>query len=195
MKHLIVFAHPSQDSFNGAILKTICTQLQNQGQPVEIRDLYRLSFSPVLTQDEIRGFKELSYSKDIAKEQDYIDWADVLYFIYPTWWYAAPAILKGYFDRVLSSGFAFQSTLEGPAGLLKGKKAFVIETAGDTEKSLAIRGLSENMRHTIDQGILGYCGIEVVQHFILAGIHDLSNEERQLHLDKISGTIASFCMT
>lgn len=36
-----------------------------------------------------------------------VRWADSVVFVYPTWWFNMPAILKGYLDRSLCLGGAF----------------------------------------------------------------------------------------
>jgi NAD(P)H dehydrogenase (quinone) len=36
-----------------------------------------------------------------------LDWCDTLIFVYPTWWYGLPAMIKGWLDRVLVPGVAF----------------------------------------------------------------------------------------
>lgn len=189
MNHLIVFAHPTANSFNGAIKESIVNQVRMHKQDIKIRDLYSVNFNPVLQHDEILDFHKNKYRPDIAFEQQQIQWADVIYFIYPTWWYSMPAILKGYCDRVFAHGFAFTSTPEGPKGLLHGKKAFVFETAGDTEQSLIQKNLKETMMSVIDVGILQYCGIEVLQHKIMPNIHEISEEKRKKYLRKIEITI------
>ncbi|MFS0784311.1 NAD(P)H-dependent oxidoreductase [Bacillus sp. 1P06AnD] len=194
MNHLLIFAHPTTNSFNGTILKTIENHLKMLGQNVQIRNLYHPLFQPVLTSQEMAGNKLGRFKGDVKIEHQFINQADYLYFIYPTWWYAAPAILKGYFDRILCSGYAFQSTPDGPVPLLTAKKAIVIETAGDTEASLTARGLKETMVKTIDKGILAYCGIEVIHHSILSGIHDESDDKRQFQLQMIIDTVSSICL-
>lgn len=190
MKHLIIYTHYNESSFNAAVRDTILHYWREQGHEVRVRDLYQLRFNPILTENELNGFYEQRYAADIAIEQEHILWADVLYFVFPMWWYSMPAILKGYMDRVLASGFAFEYTDDGPIGLLKGKKAFVFQTAGDSEEWLAARDLITAVRKSIDVGILNYCGLEVVDHKIMPGIHDVSDETRKQYLSDVQQSIA-----
>lgn len=189
MNHLIIIANPANTSYNAAIQHTIVNQVKRHNQEVKIRDLYAVNFNPVLQQEEILNFQKKIYKPDVCFEQQQIEWADVIYFIYPTWWYSMPAILKGYCDRVFAHGFAFTSSPDGPIGLLKGKKAFLFETAGDTEQSIVERNLMPSMKHTIDVGILAYCGFEVLQHKVMTDIHNISDEQRQKYLKEIQITI------
>lgn len=191
MKHLIIYTHYNESSFNAAVRDTILHYWEEQKHEVRVRDLYQLPFNPILTESELNGFVEQRYAADIASEQEHIQWADVLYFVFPMWWYSMPAILKGYMDRVLANGFAFQSTDDGPIGLLKGKKAFVFQTAGDSEEWLAARDLIKAVRTSIDVGILNYCGLEVVDHKIMTGIHHVSDSTRKRYLSEVQQLIAS----
>lgn len=126
MNHLIVFAHPHQESFNRAILDTAVRALQTKGHEVHVRDLYQLGFNPVLTGEDTAEMKKGSTPADIQAEQAFITKADVITFVYPVWWTGLPAILKGYVDRVFAYGFAYQYNSQGGIDkLLAGKKGVI----------------------------------------------------------------------
>ena len=128
MKYLIVYAHPNPKSFNHAILETISGELQKKKKEVKVRDLYKIGFNPVLSIKDLSAIEKGAVPKDIKKEQNYISKADTLIFIFPIWWSAMPAMLKGYIDRVFSLKFAYDITADGVIGLLKGKKVFIVST-------------------------------------------------------------------
>jgi NAD(P)H dehydrogenase (quinone) len=107
MNHLIVYAHPHPESLNHAILNTTISTLKNNGHDVFVRDLYELNFQPVLQPEDTAAMKEGHTPKDIKTEQEFINDADVITFIYPIWWTGLPAILKGYVDRVFAYGYAY----------------------------------------------------------------------------------------
>lgn len=152
--------------------------------------MYQLSFNPILTTQELYGFYEQQYPDDVSIEQEHIRQADILYFVFPTWWYSVPAILKGYFDRVLATGFAFRYSKAGPIGLLTGKKAFVFQTAADPDEALQARHLDSAMRAAISVGILRYCGLDVIEHKIMPSIHHASDALRREYLSEISRSVA-----
>lgn len=193
MKNLIIYAHPSNDSFNGAIRNNIETVLTDRGHEVKTRNIYEMGFNPVLSEEDLGQFFQGNYPEDIRTEHDYISWADHLYFVYPTWWYAMPAILKGYIDRVFSAGFAFRYTKNGPEGLLQGRKAVVFQTAADPEEWLAERNMTAAMTTTIDTGILKYCGLDVLEHTFFPAVHHVSDETRQQYLLAVEGTVLKAC--
>jgi len=132
MKVLVVFAHPSHNSYNHALLESLLSGLKEGGHEAEVIDLYKDNFDPVL-----RETIHKPEPTDLClKYQNKIKKADWLAFVFPIFWYRAPAILEGFFDNVFTSGFAFKykkmfgGRLNWPIGLLPVKKAIVIETYG-----------------------------------------------------------------
>ncbi|XID94968.1 NAD(P)H-dependent oxidoreductase [Paenibacillaceae bacterium WGS1546] len=190
MNHLIIYAHDYEGSYNSAVRGAILHELREHNQTVAVRDLYQLSFNPILTTQELYGFYEQQYPDDVSIEQEHIRQADILYFVFPTWWYSVPAILKGYFDRVFATGFAFRYSKAGPIGLLTGKKAFVFQTAADPVEALQARHLDSAMQAAIGVGILHYCGLDVMEHKIMPSIHHASDDNRREYLSEISKSVA-----
>jgi NAD(P)H dehydrogenase (quinone) len=179
MNRLIIIAHPKKDSFNYIIKDRLIKEFESRGDKVKVRDLYELNFNPILGIDEIRYTKENKVCPDIAVEQSYIDWAEELIFIYPLWWNAFPAILKGYIDRVFTNGFAFRITKNGPVGMLKNKKVRLITSAGMDDESLKNSGVFEGLKITQDMGVFEFCGMEVLDHSYITESTSLSEEEKE----------------
>ncbi len=164
MKLLAIYAHPKGPSLNRSILESIETAAAANGHELRIRDLYALEFNAALSADELHLHqKDGNAPDDVREEQMHMKWADILLFIYPIWWYAQPAILKGWIDRVLTFGFAYGRSPEGIKGLLKHSKALVFQTAGAGEaKYRDIKG-RVNDEDSPTFGTLKYCGIEEIQ--------------------------------
>jgi len=179
MNHLLVYAHPNPASFNHAIEETVRHTLEAQGHAVVVRDLYALNFNPVLSAADTAALRSGTPPADIAEEQAHVAWADVVSFVYPTWWVGMPAILKGYIDRVFSYGFAFAYGEQGPIGLLKGKKAFLVSTGGNPEQWYT--AMQEALTHPAD-GSLTFCGIEVLAHKYLPGVLSVDDAARHAML-------------
>ena len=186
-KSLIIYAHPDSGSFNHAIKKTILAELQAVGHQVKIRDLYSLGFDPVLSRSELENydFPHRGISDDIKAEQEAIQWADHLIFIYPTWWWSMPAIMKGYLDRVFLPGFAFSADENGINGLLDDKKAWIIQTTGSDGSYIAESGLDDVARKVLDLGFFSFCGIEVIGHHFLPAVQTISEAERKEMLERL----------
>ena len=185
MNQLIIIAHPRKESLNYKIKDKLAEQFIKGGDQVKVRDLYEMKFNPVLEVSELKYFKEGNMCPDISVEQGYIEWADIITIIYPLWWNAFPAILKGYIDRVFTNEFAFRVNANGPEGLLKGKKVYLITSAGMDEKSLKKANVFESLRVTQDHGVFEFCGMEVVNHEYVTESTSLSNEEKDAVVDRI----------
>ena len=165
MKHLIIYAHPNAGSLNFHLKQTVAQTLEQQNHEVVIRDLYNLNFNPILSLKDMSGQRKGKVSKDVKKEQEYISWAEHITFIYPIWWTGMPAIMKGYIDRVLSYGFAYRYDAGVQKGLLKGKRATIINTHGKSQAEYESIGMDKALSLTSDNGIFAYCGFEITKHF------------------------------
>ncbi len=185
MKVLLVFTHPNTNSFNHALLENIHAGLKEADHDVIIKDLYQENFDPILSGDELSELHKGNIPERIAKEQSQLLWADSLVFIYPLWWFDRPAILKGWFDVVLTNGLAFEYSSEGVKGLLKHKKAKVIITAGGSKQYFVDNDALQLIHRPVTDGTLSFCGINDVSHQIYYDIANLSDIERKAILNDI----------
>ena len=166
MTHLIIYAHPNPESFNQAVLQKVVEA--SAGHAVIISDLNGENFPPVLRWQECINTFNKEYAKDVQVEQKFWQEADLITFVYPLWWMGFPAILKGYLDRVLTHGFAYQTGKE-TIGLLKGKKIQQFVTMGNTNEKYEQKGFLQSRDHTLGNGLFNFCGIENVQMHFLGG--------------------------
>lgn len=84
-----------------------------------------------------------------------VSWADTIIVIHPIWWWGAPAILKGWVDRVFSHGFAYTYGPKGPEGLLAGKKALVFTSSGSDENQWKADDAARKAMLEEAKGIIG----------------------------------------
>ncbi len=192
MKHLIIYAHPNPKSFNHALMETICTVYRAHGHSVTVRDLYAGKFQSVLMPSDFEAMAKGRIPEDILREQELIRASDCLTFVYPIWWAGQPAILKGYIDRVMLKGFAYDFTDKGVVGLLKGKKVAIINTTGSPESLYHENGMTKSMNQTSEQGIFGFCGMDVVAHRYFGAVPSVSQEQRQVMLAEVSKLVEKF---
>ncbi|BCH32025.1 NAD(P)H dehydrogenase (quinone) [Mesorhizobium sp. L-8-10] len=108
MRVLVVYCHPVPESFCAAIRDTAIEAIVQKGCEARVIDLYAEKFDPVMPVDERRSYNECA-PKDPALEAHiaHLAWAEAILFIYPTWWYGLPAMLKGWLDRVWAKDVAF----------------------------------------------------------------------------------------
>ncbi|MGE8381532.1 Glutathione-regulated potassium-efflux system ancillary protein KefF [compost metagenome] len=185
MKHLIIYAHPNQESLNGQFKQAIEKNLLQQKQDVIVRDLYILGFDPVLSLEDMTGQRKGIVNELIKNEQEYIKWADIVTFIYPIWWTGMPAIMKGYIDRVFSYGFAYRYDQGIQKGLLTGKQAIILNTHGKSNEEYSTIGMDKALLLTSDKGIYTYCGFQVTEHFFFDKADRATPEVIEIWLSKI----------
>ncbi|MFM7655915.1 MAG: NAD(P)H-dependent oxidoreductase [Paracoccaceae bacterium] len=108
MRLLFIHAHPVPESFNTALCKVAVETARAKGHEVRLIDLYAEGFNPVMSTEERRAYHDDGPPPpDVAPHIAALKWAEGLIFVYPTWWYAQPAMLKGWMDRVWRPGVTF----------------------------------------------------------------------------------------
>ncbi|MFA4132803.1 MULTISPECIES: NAD(P)H oxidoreductase [unclassified Brevibacillus] len=155
MKVLTVVSHPRTNSLTFAVTERFVQGLKDAGHEVEILDLHRIGFHPVLWEADEPDWNngDKKYSEEVEIEMERMKKHDALAFIFPIWWFSMPAMLKGYIDRVWNNGFAYGSRK------LHHKHALWIGLAAATEEQFAKRNYDEMMRHHLNVGIADYVGL------------------------------------
>jgi putative NADPH-quinone reductase len=160
---LVVLGHPDPLSYNQALFEAY---LSGVGQRLEVETLQlgQLDFDPVLR----HGYRQrMPEDPVITRSQQLVAWADHLVLIYPCWWSATPALLKGWCDRVFTPGFAYNYQHRGIMALLRrdqhlaGRTATLIVTYDGPPWWFILRG-TDPLR-LVKTGLLGTCGITVTR--------------------------------
>lgn len=101
----VLYAHPYAGSFNHAILETVVAKLEATGRECRVLDLYADGFNPALEADSLRLYSN-SESADplVNKYLDTLIASDEFIMIFPIWWSTMPAIVDGFFDKVMLGG-------------------------------------------------------------------------------------------
>ena len=161
MKISIILAHPDPESFNAAIARAARLALADCGHHVSLHDLYAERFDPLLQAAEIP--REAELDPVLTRHCEEIAQADGLVVVHPNWWGQPPAILKGWVDRVLRPGTAYEFVDgdggEGvPRGLLRAQAALVFNTSNTApEREQAVFG--DPLERIWKDCIFGLCGI------------------------------------
>lgn len=158
----IIYAHPWEGSFNHAILTSITKDLESKKETFQVIDLYKDEFNPAFSAEELKFFNKGETPYELVKQyQKLLNQATELIFIFPVWWWDLPAILKGFIDKVMLSGFAILENKETGAltGLLTNIRKTTVITTSTSEKEYleneagnAIQGVFIN-RTLADLGI------------------------------------------
>lgn len=145
MKVFIVYCHPSEDSFTRHIRDSFIKGIVDSGNEYIISDLYKMDFKSDISEAQyLRDSNyndELSIEEDIIAEHKKINFCDAIAFIYPIFWTEAPAKLVGWFDRVLSYGFAY-----GNKKMKMLEKGMILCSAGNPIERLEQFGLLSSMK-------------------------------------------------
>jgi NAD(P)H dehydrogenase (quinone) len=138
---LLVHAHPVSDSYSAALADAVALGAREGGHELRRRSLYAENFRPELTEAERECYFDVDrgasrISPDVRSHLADLRWADSLVLVYPTWWFGMPAMLKGYFDRTLVRGEAWDFPARGGKG---GEVAPTTSTSGLVPRLTNIR--------------------------------------------------------
>ena len=127
---------------------------------------------------EIRSLYDLypDFAIDVEDEQRALAACSTVVWQHPLYWYSAPALLKLWFEKVLTLGWAY-----GRGGdALRGKRCLWVTTAGAPEKAYRPEGMHQ---HTFEEFVpvmrqtAQFCGMIWLDPIIVLGAHDLPPAE------------------
>lgn len=186
MNVTIIYAHPYEGSYNHSILESVAKTLKGK-HTIDIIDLYKDGFNPVLSKAELAVYSEgKSVDKQVLKYQEKIENTDHLMLIFPIWWTETPAIMKGFFDKVLLKNWAYLSP-DGkiPKGLLTHVKgATVIATMSGPNFYYNLFA-GNPLKGSLVKGTLKFCGIKKVNVIKVPSVTNINDEKRRSWLAKI----------
>ncbi len=161
MDAVLCLAHPREDSYSAHLARRAEAGLGAAGHEVELLDLYRLGFVTAMSAAERTAYHgdEPILDPLVARHAELLLGAEALVFVYPTWWGGLPAILKGWFERVIVPGVGFRfderSGKVRPA-LTRVRHLVGISTYGSP--AFATRIVNDNGRRTITRALRLSCG-------------------------------------
>lgn len=194
MNFLVVLGHPQEGSFNHAIAGTVIDTLTVMGHQVIFHDLYEESFNPIIDFEEIPKDGEVD---DIIKMHcEELANADGIIIIHPNWWGQPPAILKGWVDRVVRPGVAYEfkegDNGEGvPVGLLKARGAVVFNTS-NTYHDRELQVFGDPLETIWKNCIFGLCGVDNFLRKTYGVIATSTLDERQGWLADVKAIVTDF---
>jgi putative NADPH-quinone reductase len=114
MRYAIVFNHPYDGSFCNAILQTVQKALTSAGHDTDILHLDDDGFNPVMTAADLKGFTQgAPVDPQVIAYRQRLEQADHLILIFPIWWELMPAMTKGFIDKVIYPGVAYDYDKSG----------------------------------------------------------------------------------
>ncbi|MSZ39389.1 MAG: NAD(P)H oxidoreductase [Actinobacteria bacterium] len=168
----LVWSHPREESLTSSLVRAINDSLVHRGYDVDELDLYRAGFDPVLREPDEPDWDnpQKSYSPIVEELAGRVQRADVIVVVFPLWWYAMPAMLKGYVDRVWNHGRMYGDTANVNASAV-----LWVALAGLDRLALDKRGHIDALERQLNDGIADYCGIETSRTLVLDDTIDNPN--------------------
>ncbi len=189
----VILAHPDKGSFNHAIAETAAAALKDAGHQVLFHDLYGERFDPVLPASEIP--KHARLGPLIRRHCEELAQADGIVIVHPNWWGQPPAVMKGWIDRVIRPGVAYEFK-EGdggegvPCGLLRAKAAVVFNTSNTPEdRESAVFG--DPLDTIWKNCVFGLCGVTDVRRRTFSVIVTSTEGKREAWLNEVRGLVGS----
>lgn len=194
MQVLVVSATPRQESLNAAIAHRVVAAASAAGAQVIHHDLYRQAFPAILPAEEIP--KEGRLDPVIAVHCRDLLSSDIIVIVHPNWWGQPPAILKGWIDRVIRAGVAYEAEGEpGELGVVKGLltgRSVLIFTTGDTEEERERDYFRDPLDTLWKRCVFGFCGIpeDDIQRRHFSIVMTSTPESRSGWLDEVEAIVS-----
>lgn len=198
IKHAVIVAHPDTGSFTMSVAQAYREAVEAQGQACILRDLYRLGFDPVLKAAERPTGRSFVPAPDVAEELRALAGSDVFVLVYPVWFGAPPAMIKGYIERVFGAGFAEPLSgrhLRRPTHpLLGGKHLMSFTSSGATRQWLEEQGAWLSLQTLFDGYLARTFWMESPGHVHFDSIVDGIDADRvQAHLRDVGAHASRMC--
>lgn len=192
MRVLVIYCHPNPESFNAAIRDTVLEALRESGHEARLIDLYGRGFNPVMSMADLQVYNEEGKNLDPFRDQaDDLLWAEAVIFIYPTWWFNVPAMLKGWLERVLVPGFAFEmptAQRDHLPKLTNIRRIVALTTCGATPWLSWIVG--QPGRRTLLRGFRAVCHpLSKTKYIAIYRMDSTSPDQRRSHLQRVRETV------
>ncbi len=193
MDVLVVCAHPRPGSYTHAVTDAAVRGFTRAGHDVTTLDLYALGFAPAMTTAERAAYHgEEPLLDPLTREHAaLVQRAEMLVFIYPTWWSGPPAILKGWLERVFVPGVAFRFDDRGKVrpALTHVRRIVGVSTYGSPWTYIKL--LQDGGRRMLTRALRMNCGLRTPTTWLgLYSIDTLGDAERRAFLDRVEHTAA-----
>jgi NAD(P)H dehydrogenase (quinone) len=186
MNVFLLLGHQKQGSFCHAIAAAAAAELRTVGHEVAYHDLYAEAFDPILPHDEIP--KNAPVDPIVDQHCRQLVAADGYIVVHPNWWAMPPAILKGWLDRVMRQGVAYQFGPGGVEPLLCGRRA-VVFTTSNTPRDDELRLFGDPLENLWKTCVFQFCGVEDFLRRNFEPVIMSTPEQRQGWLDEVRAIV------
>lgn len=180
MNVVVVYAHPYDGSFCKGLLDNVVAHLEERGANVKVKDLVKMNFNSTMLPEDLAATRTHEYTKEVKVEQDDALWADAYVTIAPVWFGMIPGFMKGYFDKVFITGFAYDHS---GVGKLQNKKIYSLFTCGATNTYLELTRQFECINILWDN-LFGMVGFSDVSTKFFDNVPRSTDEARKQYLEE-----------
>lgn len=189
---LVVYCHPCDDSLVAAVRDRVVDGLRSGGHDVDVADLYGEGFDARLTHQEHTDHRAGPETKPhVLTWAERLRRCDTLVLVYPTWWGAQPAMLKGWLERVWVNGVAYDLPDGGgpPAPRLRQiRRIIAVTTHGSSKWINGVEG--EPGKRIVTRAMRACCGWRCRTTWLaMYGVDRSSAADRARFLDQVSRLI------
>jgi len=161
MRALVLIAHPDGASFCHAAAERAVAGLERAGHAVDVVDLYAAGYRAAMSLEERLAYETDDPIKDpqVAEHARLLRRAEILVFVYPTWWSGLPAVLRGWLERTMVPGVGFhldERTNKVRPGLGHVRRIVGISTWGSPRLFALL--VNDNGRRVISRALRMSCG-------------------------------------
>mgnify|MGYP003413148322 FL=1 len=198
MNSLIAFNHAYGGSFCGAILAAVERGLKTGDHKCRVINLDQDDFDPVMRSKDLLAFvgagragkDALDAIDDQVREyKEHLEWAEHLVMIFPIWWMTTPAMTKGFIDKVIFPGIAYDMKDGRLVSRLSLRKVTVITTM-NTPADVYRDVFGNPLEGSLIKGTFRQIGIENIEWTSLNEVKQVSNEQRETWLEDIERRFA-----
>lgn len=181
MRTVIVFNHPYKGSYCMAILNAVTKGLQKSHHEVDLIHLDNDGFNPRMTAKDLKAFvAHQPIDPQVIDYTNRIKEADHLIFIFPIWWDIMPATTKGFIDRVLFPGVAYDHHPRGfgLVPLLKNLKSITLITTMNKPRIMYSLLIGNLIRKVMVKSVFKTMGYKNVDWISFTSVKRVSQKKR-----------------
>lgn len=188
MKTLIVYNHPYEGSFCNAILMAVQRGLKKGGHTCKVINLDKDNFDPVMRAKDLKAFAELGRGIESAlmnldptvfRYKKKLEWADHIVMIFPIWWMSMPAMMKGFVDKVIFPGVAYEMDNGRLVSRLASLKQVTVISTMNTPADIYRDMFGNSLEGSLIKGTFNQIGIHDAEWISFNMVKQVGTEVRE----------------
>lgn len=203
MKVLVVFNHPYDQSYCAAILEAVRSGLAAGNHYLDLIHLDRDEFDPVMRSKDLKAFAMARSDPDAAfalldprvlEYKERIERAEHIVFIFPIWWELMPARMKGFIDKVIFPGIAYEYSKGASAGMsnvMKKLNGITLITTMNTPSLLYRLIFGNAIQRAFMRGTFWKIGVKNRKWISLTNVKSTTQDKREKWLTQIADRMCS----